>query len=168
MKIKKNNFTKYEEIVLDNITFSKVKKVVDVKYLNIKYNKSDIIFESCDLKFVESYRNNNEEFYILKFIINDNDFTNFIKDIDNLSINKCINSKDLIFNENFDDSNIRNLFFTNIYKDHTDNNTYINIRSTEICKFKKDEIYKILIKLVGIWVYKDMYGITYEYFKNNI
>ena len=72
-------------------------------------------------------------------------------------INKCIILKTQIFEQEFNNNTIKNLFFSNIYNENE--STYINIKSSQ-------EFYKtnneIEIIVLGVWFFKDMYGITYE------
>lgn len=151
----------FYHINLSDITLSNIKKHNDIKYFNIYYLNSPLILSCSNLKFskyIENY-----DHYIASFIITDKDLYNFIENI-NIKIIDYIHDKCFtIFSESFDKEKIKNLFFSNLKI--IENTFYLDIKTYSIDQLKNKNINEninIEIKILGVWIFKNMFGITFE------
>ena len=152
---------KFYHINLSNISLSNIKKHNDIKYFNIYYLNSPLILSCSNLKFSKYIKNHDH--YIVTFIITDKDLYDFIQKI-NIKIIDYIHDKCFtIFNELFDKEKIKNLFFSNVKI--LENTFYLDIKTYSIDKLKNKNINEninIEIKILGVWIFKNMFGITFE------
>ena len=156
-------FHNFVSIDLANIQFMKLQKKENLKYFKIKYNKLDFIIETCILEYVSYIYNDEENIYILKFVINDKHFQDFITDLNKRIIEYITSEKDIIFKHNFKDSDIHNLFFSNL--EIVNDIPYLNIKTNSLSilnNYNKGDKFKMLINILGAWIYEEMFGVTFE------
>ena len=74
-------FYNFVSVDFTNIQFAKLQKKNELKYFKIKYNKTDFVIETPQFEYVGNIYNEIEKIYILKFIINDTSFLDFVKNL---------------------------------------------------------------------------------------
>ena len=144
------------------LVFLPVKKNNEIIYSKIKYDDSDLIFETNKLKYSHYYTGDSQ--YIVSFVTDNMSLITFLKSINSEIIQYCTSNKNILFDNQVNNTDIPNLFFSNI--EENDNETIFKISCFDYDKIKSIISNKKTIqtiKVSGIWLINNMFGISYEY-----
>jgi len=154
---------KYNYVDFNKITYTGMISHDNLQFYKIKYDKRDFIFEICNIMYISHIDNSDEvhkNSYVIKLLLDDISFINFIKIINEKIIVHMLHNRPTMFNAEFTDEGIRNLFFSNL--EMIDNKTFLNLKSRSISFIHSNT--PIKIHIVGVWIYNNTYGITFEYY----
>jgi len=150
----------FSSIDLDKIEFSKLCQDNTNRYYLISYENDDNLLLKIDNLFISNIEevDNNT---LIKFKISNNLYNN-IKKLEEKIIEFLYQNKNNVYqtNNSINNALIKNLFFSNI--EVIDNQHFLNISlEKKNSIFGHNKYVDILIKINGIWIYEEMFGISY-------